>query len=48
MRCYFCEKEVQVGFYWVPLPRVGSYAVVCRECNKRIREEEKAKREVKA
>ena len=46
MICYFCQKEVQTGFYWAPLPRIGTYAAICRECHKKEIEEAKQKREV--
>lgn len=39
---YVCQCEIVAGFYWAPLPRVGAYAAICRECHKK--EIEAAKR----
>lgn len=44
MICYYCQSEIKTGFFWAPLPRVGAYAAICRECEKKIREEAKAKK----
>ena len=41
MICYFCQREIQIGYYWVPMPRVGVYAAVCKECHKQFQEEAK-------
>lgn len=41
MICYCCQKEIQSGYYWAPLPRVGAYAAICRDCHRRSIEEAK-------
>lgn len=41
MVCYFCSKDVTT-YYWVPTPRSGIYAAVCRECKDRVLREMKA------
>lgn len=41
MICYVCQCQIVSGFYWAPLPRVGAYAAICRECHKKEIEEAK-------
>lgn len=41
MICYICQREIQTGYYWAPLPRVGAYAAICRECHKQSQEDAK-------
>lgn len=47
-RCYNCQQEINNGFYWEPLPRVGSYAMICIACHKAAIIEAKQKRTVEA
>jgi len=41
MTCYFCGKTITGTAYWVPTPRVGIYAAVCAECEKKAGKEAK-------
>lgn len=34
--CYICSRRISGACYWIPLPRVGSYAVICADCLKKI------------
>jgi len=47
MICYLCEQEIARGFYWAPLPRVGSYAAICLECIKHYNDKKEAEKGVK-
>ena len=38
MICYCCQREITSGYYWAPLPRVGAYAAICKECHKQSQE----------